>query len=182
VIRFVARPAAVLFTAAIVIFGAVHAASGGAAQSGVPLVRNLQADALTARNLQLPVLLEFAAEYCSYCELLEEEVIEPMIISGDYTDKVIIRKVLIDGSSLVRDFDGVLSDPVGLAGRYGVSATPTLVFVDHDGRELAPRIVGVNTIELFGGRVDDAIEQSLAVLRKGAAVTAEAAAPDPSGV
>ena len=49
--------------------------------------------------------------------------------------------------------------------RYDVSVTPTMLFLGPDGRELVPRIVGINTPELFGGRVDAAIEAAAERLR-----------------
>ena len=45
-----------------------------------------------------------------------------------------------------------------LASRFAARVTPTLLFLDPFGAEIAPRIVGVNTIEMFGYYVDKAIE------------------------
>ena len=36
--------------------------------------------------------------------------------------------------------------------------TPTLLFLDPDGTEIVPRIVGVNTVEMFGFYLDRAID------------------------
>ena len=148
---------------AALVAGPFRAADAGGVE--VPVAEDLAAVSGQAREGRLPVMLMFSASYCPYCDLLEEEIVRPMLISGDYTDKVIIRKVVVDSYADLRDFDGADLGPGELARRYRVPATPTLVFVDHQGRELAGRIVGINTVELFGGRVDLAIERSLALLR-----------------
>lgn len=131
----------------------------------VPAATSLRDDAVLASTQGLPILLVFEGTYCSYCEVLEREIIKPMILSGEYTNKIIIRKVVIDSFESVQDFNGKAIDPADLASRYRVPATPTLVFVDAQGRELADKIVGINTIEMFGGRVDAAIDVSLERLR-----------------
>jgi hypothetical protein len=42
-----------------------------------------------------------------------------------------------------------------------------MLFLGPDGKELSERLVGINTVEMFGGLVDDAIEVSLHKLRGG---------------
>ena len=42
---------------------------------------------------------------------------------------------------------------------------PTLILVDHNGRKLTQRMVGLTTPELYGGYLDDAIDQAQARYR-----------------
>ena len=42
------------------------------------------------------IMLEVSASYCDYCRVLEEEIIKPMLRSGDYTKNVLIRQLEID--------------------------------------------------------------------------------------
>ncbi len=111
-------------------------------------------------------MIMFSAEDCAYCEILESEVLRPMLMSGDYGHKVLIRKYMVDHGGNIRDFDGKMIDNYEFVSRYNIFVTPTLVFLDSHGQELAERIIGVNTLELFAGRVDDAILASLNSLRK----------------
>ena len=132
----------------------------------VKLTNNLLKDGRLSARKSLPILLMFSATDCSYCELLENEILKPMLLSGDYVNKVIIRKVNIDeDSDMVRDFNGkkkVLSDIVL---RYNIHVTPTMVFVDKNGKELTKRMIGINTVEYYGGDVDNAIDKSIKKLR-----------------
>lgn len=135
----------------------------------VPVTENLAAESQIAAQRQLPILLVFSAAHCTYCELLEREILKPMLRSGDYGDKILIRKVMLDGAGTLRDFQGRAVDAGSFATRRDVFVTPTMLFVDARGRELAPRLVGINTVELFGGLVDASIEEARSKLKAQAA-------------
>lgn len=139
--------------------------SGLAGQPEVPRSQSLAADARAASAHELPILLSFSTRECGYCEQLEADFLRPMVISGLYDDKILIRKVMIDeGQSLV-DFDGQRVDADRLAYRYQVRVVPTVVFVNAAGQELAERLVGINTPELFGGYLDRSIDMALGQVR-----------------
>jgi thioredoxin-related protein len=135
------------------------------AEVEVPVARNLHTDSQLAHNKQLPLLLVFSAIDCDYCELLEEEFLQPMLLSGDYRDKIIIRKLVLDNGSRLADFSGQRIDATRLSDRYRVYVTPTMLFIDENGMEIAERMVGINTPELFGGYLDDCIETAWLMIR-----------------
>lgn len=127
------------------------------AEVAVPVIEDLAAEARLARAKQVPLLIMFYAEHCGYCQVVEEEFLEPMIISGDYEDKVLIRRLLMTGVEPIRDFDGDETTAAEVSARYGVMVTPTLVFVDADGQQLADKLVGLTTRHYYGGYVDERI-------------------------
>jgi thioredoxin-related protein len=132
-------------------------------RSGAPMVavaHDLYDLGAQAHDRRLPILLVISQTGCPFCRQLKEEILRPMIISGEYVDKVIIREVLIDDLGPVRDFDGSKVEPGALATRYGARVTPTLLFLDHRGRELAERIVGINSLDYYGFYVDSAIHKA----------------------
>jgi thioredoxin-related protein len=135
------------------------------AEVEVPVTADLQADGQLAHARRLPILLVFSAQDCSYCEMLEEEFLRPMLLSGDYRDRIIIRKLLLDNGSRLTDFSGQRIDATRLSERYSITVTPTMLFLDEHGAELAQRMVGINTPELFGGYLDDCIETALLMIR-----------------
>ena len=126
---------------------------------------DLKADTHQAESRQLPILVMFSASYCGYCSVIKEEFLKPMLISGDYTDKVIIRVLEIDADDDIRDIDGKQIDPDELAQRYNIHMTPTLAFVGPRGNELTQKLIGLTTIDFYGGYLDDAIDVSLNQLR-----------------
>ncbi len=141
-----------------------------------PSVKNISADyrtievqatddlakiaALSTRK-SLPVLLAFTSSTCGYCEILQNSVLKPMLISGDYDHKVIIRKVVIDEVLDVVDFDGKTIPISEFTGRYKVFVTPTVLFLDHQGRELSKRMIGINTVDYYTADMDNAIDRSV---------------------
>jgi thioredoxin-related protein len=131
----------------------------------VPVAKDLSADGTLAARKGIPIMLVFSAYHCTYCEILEREIVKPMIKSGEYENKVIIRKVRLDEGESLRDFDGELISAESLANRMGAYVTPTTAFVDSHGHPLAKRLIGINTVEFFGGRVDRAIERSTEMIQ-----------------
>jgi thioredoxin-related protein len=136
------------------------------AEVSVPVVTDLQREGKLALKQDLPILLTFTSSICSYCDLLEEDFLQPMLLSGDYGDRVLIRKLVIDAGRTITDFNGEPSTADKLSSRYRVFVTPTLLFVDGNGTELAERILGINTPELFGGYLDDCIDTALERIRE----------------
>jgi hypothetical protein len=72
----------------------------------------------------------------------------------------------IDGSGTVRDFDGKLITVDEFTDRYNISVTPTVVFLDGSGAQLAPKRVGLSTPDFYGGYLDQSIDLALDVLRR----------------
>lgn len=112
------------------------------------------------------IMIEVSAEYCDYCHLLEEEIIKPMLRNADYTQKLLIRQIDVDDYSTITGIDGKETSHAELARQYKATLTPTLLFLDGNGNEVSPRIIGVNSLDLFGGYVDEAINNGLRKIRQ----------------
>ena len=134
--------------------------------ASVPLASDLHREGRQAEQACIPLLLEFASAECEYCTLLEEEVLNPTLLNRDYDRRVLMRKLMIDHSRKLRDFDSGPVNAAELASRYRVYVTPTLLFVDSQGRELTERMVGVTTLEFYGGYLDQAMDASSDRLRE----------------
>lgn len=115
---------------------------------------------------QKVLIVEFHAEDCPYCRLLEDNFLKPMLKDKNYTDKVMIRKVDVHVGQTLIDFDGREVPHSEFIGRYRAGLTPTMVFLDKDGFQVAERMVGINTIDFFGAYLDQEIEKGLAAIRK----------------
>jgi thioredoxin-related protein len=107
------------------------------------------------------ILLEMTATYCEYCRLLEEEVLKPMLRSGDYDNKVLIRQLKIDSNLNIKDFDGSTTTPAELSSHYRIAVTPTLLILNEHGHELTRRIIGVQSLDFYAGIVDEALNRGL---------------------
>jgi len=134
-----------------------HCAS---ANHEVPAAGDLRREAGRAEQACVPLLLEFAAAGCEYCTLLEDAILKPMLLNRDYDTRVVMRKLLLDRAATVVDFSGQPVTAANLAQRYRVSLTPTLLFLDGAGEELTERMIGVTTLDFYGGYLDQALEAS----------------------
>ena len=123
-------------------------------------VTNLAEDSQLASSENLVLVIEFSSEYCEYCELLEKEFLRPMMRNDDYARKVLIRTADIEAASRIVDFNGDTLFVEELAHRYDVSVTPTLVFLDPSGKPLSEPLVGIWSIDFFGGYIDQRIDNA----------------------
>lgn len=134
--------------------------------AGIPLALDLAQAGRQAEHTCVPLLLEFAADDCDYCTLLEEEVLNPTLLNREYEQRVLMRKLVLYSDIKVHDFSGKPVYASDFANRYKVFVTPTLLFVDRQGRELAERMIGVTTLEFYGGYLDQALDTAREKLRK----------------
>jgi len=129
---------------------------------------NLQQLAKKSEQLKLPIMLMFGAEWCDFCEVLQESVIDPMILGGLYEGKVVLmRHVGVDEPDPIPSWDGTLIDKAKWAYALDADLTPTVLFFDANGREVGPRIIGISAITLYTGL----IHQSLNIAYKNMGLT-----------
>lgn len=133
-------------------------------RKSIPATNDLFIEALAIKQNRRPILIMFGADDCTYCEKLEEEILKPMLKSGEYEDRVIIRKVMIDSFEDMRDFNGSRIGSHDFAEKYHVSVTPTVILMDSNGQVLAPEILGINTVEFYSAYLDQAIDFSFDAL------------------
>lgn len=131
----------------------------------VPIAKDLHSDSQLAASKQQPLLLMFSAQDCPFCITVEEEFLEPMRISGDYKNRILMRKVMLDGMPGGKGFSGSTINPRAMAKHYKVFATPTVIFVDHTGKEVAKRLVGINTVDYYGAYLDQSIDEAVKRVR-----------------
>ncbi len=151
----------------VLFFGSTHTAASADSQTvRVSELNDFKSDAALMSNKRLPMVVEMAADDCPYCVQVEEYVLRPMIMSGEYSDKILLRKVYIDESTTLLDIDGDAVSQADFADRYGVNLTPTILFLDEKGREIAPRMVGVPLIDFYGIYLDQHIETARTALQE----------------
>ncbi len=104
-----------------------------AAAGRIPWYTN-EAEAMRiAKEKNLPILIDFGAEWCEACHELETRV---------FTDPR-FREKLKSFVPLMIDVTDDSDEKNRIMDRYGIRSLPTLVFIDRDGRVLSqPRIVG----------------------------------------
>lgn len=129
-------------------------------------VVDLRSEAQTLKAENLILVLEFSSEYCGYCRKLEDLFLLPMQRNAAYDDKILIRSISLDAYETVVDFEGRTVSTGEFASRYGVSLTPTLLFLNAEGVEMSEKLVGIWSEDFYGGFIDNRIDQARARLGK----------------
>ncbi len=136
------------------------------AESTIPLASDLNALQQEMQRQGLPLLLAFRADYCGFCRKLETEHLEPMVRSGQYDTRILIRRFDIDSDQTVIDFNGNRISAEAFAERYQASLTPTLLFLDAEGKEVAERLLGYNSPDFYGAYLEQAISTAQHAVKK----------------
>lgn len=131
----------------------------------LPKAIDLQRDAVESARQRIPIVVFYMSDDCGYCDAVSDLYLEPMHRNGLDKGRFILRTVDTGGFADLRGFDGKQINQENFADRQGVSFTPTIKFYDHQGKELAPEILGFQTPELYGGYLDSSIENSISALR-----------------
>lgn len=131
----------------------------------LPLATDLSKTARLAQEKQVPILILFSTRGCGFCTRVREEILIPTTYNADYDNKVIM--VEVDSASHARliDFEGKATTQAAFVAKSRVGLTPTVKFFDPQGREVADPIVGLVTVDYYGGFLDQAIDASIAKIR-----------------
>jgi len=131
----------------------------------LPLASDLQQDGITSERDGMPVMIFYMSTSCPYCEEVKDLYLEPMVSSGQYSGRLIIRMVDTEGAEYLRDFGGKRMFHEEFANDQGASLTPVLKFYDHQGEELVPEVLGYSSPDFYLAYLESAIETSIEKLR-----------------
>jgi len=127
---------------------------------------DLQQTGLLARDRQIPVLLYVSRSDCTFCRRFEAEVLSPLVRSGTIAGKIIIRELVWDLPQPVTDFAGREVSGAALAQAYDAKLTPTLLFLDANGREITTRITGYPRSDYFSYYLEAAVAEAAAAVQQ----------------
>jgi thioredoxin-related protein len=127
---------------------------------------NLQELSKLSRETVRPILLLFSQTYCEACHRIKDEILNPMLLNEDDTSRVIMREMLIDEGQTFIDFDGSQKETRELFVDYDMVVTPTLILLDHTGKQLGDKLIGLNTVELYGWYLENAIVYARSLILK----------------
>lgn len=127
------------------------------AEDTIPEANDFQALQQEMQRKGLPLLLAVRADYCGFCRQLETEHLEPMLRSGQYDSRILIRRFDLGSEQTIVDFNGERIDADEFAAKHKASLTPTLLFLDAKGKEVAERLLGYNSPDFYGAYLEEAI-------------------------
>ncbi len=130
--------------------------------SALPLTSSLKAAATRATSKGQPLVVMTTLEGCPYCEVVRNHYLLPMQMSGEI-DAVQID--VLDKRRNLQDFEGELVSPADQARAWKARFTPTVLFFDARGREVAERLVGMALPDFYGAYLDARLREARTKLR-----------------
>ncbi len=134
--------------------------------SEIDQAENFFQDAKLSQQQHKPIFLYVSSTDCIYCKRLEKDIIGPMLKNGEYEKKIIMRKINLEDNDPIIDFNGKMILPADFLVDYQINATPTLLLLDHQGRQITNRIEGYFSADLFWYYLDKAIDKAVVQIYK----------------
>lgn len=139
-----------------------HPLFAQARDTHLPRPRSLPASARAAVALGQPLVLLVSLPGCPYCEVVRRNYLLPMRTSdGLHAMQIDVN----DRRNTIIDFNGQPSNAYELTRRWKARVTPTVLFLDAQGREIAPRIEGVAVVDFFGAYLEERLTQARQALQ-----------------
>jgi hypothetical protein len=124
-----------------------------AGDSALPVPASLQRAALQAQRAGEPLVLLVSLPGCPYCELVRRNYLLPMRAQGLHAWQLDVT----DRRTAILGFGGEATHGAALATQWQARFTPTVLFFNAAGVEIAPRLVGIAVPDLYGAYLDDAL-------------------------
>jgi thioredoxin-related protein len=131
----------------------------------IPMAKNLPGEASAAEDKGMVYLLYVSRSECPYCKRLEKNVLSPMRVSNAYVNTVDLRELSYEGIEVV-DFDHETRPSIDIVRKFGVIGTPTLLFLNGSGTEIAERIIGYHSEDFYWYYFEQAIETALQTMNR----------------
>jgi thioredoxin-related protein len=117
----------------------------------LPWPTDLRQAATQAHARSEPLVLMVSLPGCPWCELLRRNYLGPMQNEGVVSYEFMIN----ERSRTLQDFKAQRITPAALSTALKVTNTPTLLFFNREGQEIAPRIEGVASADFIGAILDE---------------------------
>lgn len=121
-----------------------------AKETFLPTPTSLREAATQAQNQGEPLVLLVGLPGCVWCELLRRNYLTPLRSEGVHAYQITVN----DRQLAVANFQGQPSHGAAIANAFSVKYTPTLLFFNAEGEEIARRIQGVGSVDLLGAVID----------------------------
>lgn len=134
----------------LVSLAAAGLSAGNARAATLPLPGSLASSLALALHSGQPLVVLASTEGCAWCKLVRDNYLAPLRRDQG------VQAVQLDLGSRagVVDFSGGAATHEELLRRWRVQVAPTLLFFGRDGREVAPRLVGMAP-DFYGAYLDE---------------------------
>ena len=131
----------------------------------IPLADNLAAIGQLSRQQKIPAIIFVSRDACPYCRTLRSKILLPMLAANKFEHRAILVEVSLDRVEAMTGFDNSRITAEAFAEHYRAEITPTLLFLDAEGREVGKKLVGISNLEFYSHYLQTSIDTALAVTR-----------------
>ena len=131
----------------------------------IPIADNLAEIGQLSRQQKIPAIIFVSRDACPYCRTLRTKILQPLLAANKFEHRAILVEVRLDRVESMTGFDNSPITAKVFAEHYRAEITPTLLFLDAEGREISKRLVGISNLEFYGHYLQTSIDKALAVIR-----------------
>jgi thioredoxin-related protein len=149
----------------IVVVALLASSSSTAEVLSLPVAMDFVADAKSAAQSDVPVIVMVSLAGCPHCEVVRRSHLLPLLRDATEAPKPIIRQVEINGRERLRGFDGKEMTHAEFAQQHKARIAPVVFFFDAKGEFLTAPLVGSMIPDFYGAYFDAALSEATAKLR-----------------
>ena len=149
----------------LLVFVFLAVAIESAAQGELRMANDLHGLGRESDLRKIPVVLFFSSVHCEYCDLVRDEFLNYLSTDPAFMNKLLLREVRMDSIRPLLDFSRQSISHAAFTEQRAIELVPTIQFTDGVGDILVEDIVGVTALGFYGAYLEQAIEQSLNILR-----------------
>ena len=129
--------------------------------SDIPVGNDLAEIGRLSQQQGIPAVVFVSRDACPYCRTLRDTILKPMFTAGKFEQRALLVEVSLDRVEPLTGFDNIATTAEAFSELYRSEITPTLLFLDSNGDEIAKRIVGISNLELYGFYLQKSIDEAL---------------------
>ncbi len=127
-------------------------------------IDNWKAVSEFARRNSIPLVILVDQSDCPYCRVVESEFFSAILAGGEWVGKAVFGKISLDAGESIRLTSGGLVPTREFLQAFTTGLTPTVIFLDPDGRELVESMIGLSTPDFYGFYLEQSIREAHALL------------------
>jgi thioredoxin-related protein len=138
-----------------------------AADRDIPTTDNLAGTGQLSRQQGVPTVVFVSRDACPYCRTLRDKILQPMLSANKFEKRANLVEISLDRVDPLTGFENKQITAKAFGELYQAVITPTLLFLDAEGREISKRIIGISNLELYGFYLQESIDEALLAIRTG---------------
>ena len=138
-----------------------------AAEREIPSVNSFAEIGNLSLQQGIPIVVFVSRDTCPYCRTLRNQILKPMLAADKFAHRAILVEVSLDRVDPIAGFEKGQMTAKDFGEFYRAEITPTLLFLDSNGREIGKRLIGISNLELYGHYLQKSIDEALLAIRSG---------------